>query len=373
MASQEKKRKKPLRNWKSTQNGGIMREIIETLNFFQTELNITPPLRSIYYNLSDRKIIGATKSDYSQLSNNIVWAKKNKLIPWGATSDESRPILNYVRTIYQTPENYVQIGIDYLKAAAKDYKMIRWVKQQHYVELWQEKRTLLPTFNKILEGKDIVVATTGGWESWEPLRKAANRLKDQIALGKKIYILYFGDFDPSGLGMDVFLLEGLFYFGLNGFERFYKLLLKSNQLQQKSNPYIREMADKYAKLLRQPEKSREHPNETLIEIHFQRMAVTSNQITQYELPTSFDALSEKSRQKLINDTRSDNFRKKYGGLYQAELDGFLGRHAKQFKSIVLNSVDRYFDQNIYQAMLALPEHRPDEISRLVNSKVKFLD
>jgi hypothetical protein len=43
---------------------------------------------------------------------------------------------------------------------------------------------------------------------------------------------------------------------------------------------------------------------------------------------------------------------------------------EEFKSLVQKSIDQFFNQTIYDDMLA--EYTPEQIGRLVQSKVKFL-
>ena len=45
----------------------------------------------------------------------------------------------------------------------------------------------------------------------------------------------------------------------------------------------------------------------------------------------------------------------------------------EFEKIVQNEVDRLFVNEIYEKLLAKPEHKPEYISRLVQKKVKFSD
>ena len=53
-----------------------------------------------------------------------------------------------------------------------------------------------------------------------------------------------------------------------------------------------------------------------------------------------------------------------------ELDALLAIVPEEFKSLVQKSVDQFFNQTIYDNMLA--EYTPELIERLIQSKVKFL-
>jgi hypothetical protein len=145
------------------------------------------------------------------------------------------------------------------------------------------------------------------------------RLLEVKRSGKEIHILYFGDFDPSGDDMDDHLDNVFRYFGLE-------------------------------------------------DIDFQRIAVTEEQIEQFNLPSM--PKSKETIDKVNHDTRTNGFIRKYGKLYVVELDALLAIVPDQFKSIVQTSVDQFFDQEIYQALLS--ENQPELVDKLVHEKVTFV-
>lgn len=51
----------------------------------------------------------------------------------------------------------------------------------------------------ILVGYQIRIVPTGGWASFTYERNNLKRLKEETRQGKKVHILYLGDYDPSGL------------------------------------------------------------------------------------------------------------------------------------------------------------------------------
>jgi hypothetical protein len=63
---------------------------------------------------------------------------------------------------------------------------------------------------------------------------------------------------------------------------------------------------------------------------------------------------------------------KYGGkLYAVELDALLAVIPDQFRTMVQQSVDQFFDERVYKKVLRA--HRPEHIDRPVRQRVKFLD
>jgi hypothetical protein len=76
--------------------------------------------------------------------------------------------------------------------------------------------------------------------------------------------------------------------------------------------------------------------------------------------------------KLRRDTRTIKFKEKHGGkMYAVELDALLAVAPDQFRIMVQQPVDQFFDERVYKK--ALRAHPPEHIERLVHQRVKFLD
>ncbi len=296
--------------------------IIPALEWFE-EQGITPTLRTLFYRLVSLQVIPNTKNSYKQLSKVLVKERKEGNIEWDAIADEGRLVLCNFNDVYESPEQYIQRGINHIKNADSRYKVPRWYKQKHYVELWIEKQALADTFESLLEDRQVRIVVNKGYAGWTFLSENADRLMD-IRLkdpDKRIHILYFGDFDPSGEDMDRHLSEALSHFGLE---------------------YI---------------------------VDFERTAVTEDQIDKYNLPPIPE--DRQTLEKLDNDSRKDGFIDKHGQLIAVEIDALLAIVPEQFKQLVQESVDQYFDETIYKREQA--KQSAEKIRRLVRQKVKLLD
>jgi hypothetical protein len=159
----------------------------------------------------------------------------------------------------------------------------RWYKQPHYVEVWIEKQALADTFSSFLEGRDVRIVVNRGYSGWSFLFENCMRLLKVKRSRKEIHILYFGDFDPSGDDMDDHLEDAFRYFGLE-------------------------------------------------DIDFERIAVTEEQIEEFNLPPM--PKNKETIDKVNHDTRKNGFIKKYGKLYIVEVDALLAIVPDKFKSIV---------------------------------------
>jgi hypothetical protein len=243
--------------------------INEILPYYQRKF-ISPSLREIYYRLV-AKGLPNTKSSYSQLSDKIVDARMANEIPWYIISDQSRFLYNDDIPEYETPEEYVQLGIDYLKNAHEKYTIPRWYGQPNYVEVWLEKKAAAGTIMNFLKDREIRIAPLGGFDSWGDAYKHSLRLKSIVGNGiemENMYIIYLGDFDPSGSNIESHARQQLNFFGFD-------------------------------------------------KINFKRIAVTKEQIEKYGLPPQPE--DSQTLQKLNRDPRTDGFIKEHGQLFAVEL------------------------------------------------------
>jgi hypothetical protein len=252
----------------------------------------------------------------------MVKARKSGEIPWDSFSDQGRQVLVGLEE-YTSPDDFVEIGVDYLKNAPSRYTIPRWHNQKHYIEVWIEKQALADTFASFLQNKQVNIVVNRGYAGWSFLYancKKLRRLKDER--NQDIHLLYFGDFDPSGEDMDRHLQEAIEQFGLQD------------------------------------------------DIDFRRVAVTLDQVKRFKLPSVPD--NQDTIDKLRKDTRTNKFREKHGGkLYAVELDALLAVIPDQFRRMVQQSVDQFFNKRIYQKTLR--DHPSEHIVRLVHQRVKFLD
>jgi len=298
-------------DWKS-----VVERVKFELPWFR-DRDIKPTLRTLFYRLISLEVIPNTSQAYKQLGSVTVKARKAGRLRWDSFSDEGRLVLKDFIEEYQSPDQFVHVGIDFLKNAAQNYTVPRWYKQPHYVEVWIEKLALADTFSSFLKGRDVRITVNRGYSGWSFLYENCMRLLEIKRSGKEIHILYFGDFDPSGDDMDNHLDSALCYFGLG-------------------------------------------------DIDLQRVAVVEEQIEQFNLPV----VPESQETKVKSDTRTNSFIKKYGKLYVIELDALLAIVPDEFKRILHESVDQFFDQRIYQAVLS--DHQPELLDRLVQERIRFI-
>jgi hypothetical protein len=148
-------------------------------------------------------------------------------------------------------------------------------------------------FEALLEDRQVNIAVNRGFPSWTFLYENCQRLREinRKYPQKKIVVLYFGDYDPSGKSMDKFMEEGLKHFDFileSEMPEWIKFMKGLPQWEFASNSEIEQHI------------RREH-----IVVDFQRVAITMDQIEEYNLPHK--PTDEKTQEKLDNDSRTAKF------------------------------------------------------------------
>jgi hypothetical protein len=165
-----------------------------------------------------------------------------------------------------------------LDSTAKSYRRDLWAAMPVYVEVWIEKDALAGVLMEETEVYDVPLMVSRGYSSLSFLHSAAMAIQ---AKDKPTYIYHFGDFDPSGVDA-------------------------ARDIESKLRRYA--------------------PG---AEIHFERPAVTREQIEQWNLPT---------RPTKQTDTRA----KKFGSATSVELDAIP---ARKLRELVRECIERHVDQN----------------------------
>ncbi len=291
-----------------------------------------PTLRSMFYRLYGvRELIPNTRSAYGSLVDATVKARMEGILPLDCFYDEVRSVVMNFPEVYMTPDEWIEHYVGSLKNLPKIYPNLipRWHNQPNYVEVWTEKSAMIGSLRPLLADKDVRIVPFVGYSSLTFLNDAADRIKQQHGRGKKVYIFYYGDFDPSGDHMPIDLEERLG---------------AGNELTDKKGLGVWHLIEK-----------------------FEHVAVTFEQRERFNLPERFDA---KTKEKLEKDVRGPRFVEKYGRYYQNEIDSLPALRPIEFREMVTRPIDELFDERIYQKVLN--EYPADDIKKMLKNRVKFL-
>jgi hypothetical protein len=139
---------------------------------------------------------------------------KEPQLPIDCFIDQTRTISD-IDDEFITPQGFVDRFVDVLRNAHQYYldRIPRWYMQPHYVEVWLEKNAMRQTFKSILwKARQVRIVPNNGWSSLTYINDNIARLREIRATHsyiKHIHILYFGDHDPSGWGMDAKIIRDL--------------------------------------------------------------------------------------------------------------------------------------------------------------------
>lgn len=192
-------------------------------------------LRQIYYRLVASQFFANALSSYQWLSRELVDARKRGYVPFEAIEDRTRGLEDGYVTRFGTTSvanrrySFTLRGdvsdrdaftgfYDLLRTLDENYELPLWWKQPKFVQVWVEKQALAALFEEVTSPEGVDLAVCRGYPSLTFLWEAANVLRENV-LGdideRKIEILYFGDFDPSGADIERYVGETLVEFGLS--------------------------------------------------------------------------------------------------------------------------------------------------------------
>lgn len=161
------------------------------------KLNLRLTLRQLYYQLVSRDIIPNQQKEYTKLSTVLKEGRMAGVVDWNAIEDRLRQVS--VPSAWSTPASA-------MSALISQYEKPRMAGQDNYLEVWVEKDALSGVLAQVTEQYHVPILVNRGYSSVSAIYDAYNRFSSALSDGRRVTILYLGDFDPSGVDMirDVF-------------------------------------------------------------------------------------------------------------------------------------------------------------------------
>ena len=208
----------------------IVEEALEVFKQYDSALT----LRQLYYRLVSKHLFPNTINCYKRLSRVMVKAREQGDVPVNCLEDRSRRILGRGDTGYASAEEFLRRRIAGLKESYKEFTMPMWDDQPNYVLVSLEKDALSRLVSDIANQYSVRTFPTRGYPSFTYVNRMAtyirNRLKD-----KPTVVLYFGDFDPSGIDIERDLDDRLTKYDAGDF-KVRRVALTKDQIEQYSLP-----------------------------------------------------------------------------------------------------------------------------------------
>jgi hypothetical protein len=225
-------------------------------------------VRQVFYALTVRGVIAKAEIEYQRTVVRLLSEMREAgQVPFEWIADNTRWM--------RKPSAFTGIEAC-LNSVANNYRRDLWVSMPIYVEIWCEKDALAGVILEETKVYDVPLMVAKGYSSITFLHSAAKAIE---ARGKPAYIFHLGDLDPSGVDA-------------------------ARDIETKLHRYA--------------------PS---AEIHFERPAVTREQVEQWNLPT---------RPTKMTDTRA----KKFNGT-SVELDAIP---AAKLRELVRACIERHIDQ-----------------------------
>jgi hypothetical protein len=232
-------------------------------------------VRQIFYALTVRGLIAKSQNEYRQtVVRLLVEMRENGEIPFSWIADHTRWM--------RAPVTYSGPGAG-IRALAKGYRRDLWLSAPHHVEIWCKKDALAGVIIEETSPYAVPLMVARGYSSLTYLHETAKTIDE---IGKPAYLYHFGDHDPSG---------------------------------QDAARDIEEKIRRYA---------------PRAEIHFERVAVTLDQIEKWDLPSRPPKTNSKGE-------HTDKRQKKFGTKPIVELDAIS---AENLRTLVRDRIERHVNK-----------------------------
>jgi hypothetical protein len=251
-------------------------------------------VRQAFYQATIRGLVEKEESGYTKVQVDLTLMRRSGELPYSWLTDNTR--------WQRKPRTFN--GVEQaLQDTARFYRKNLWADADSYCEVWLEKDALAGVIYPVTSMFDVPLMVARGYASLSFLYDAAEYIND---LDVPAYIYHLGDFDPSGVNAG-----------------------------EKIEETLCELA---------PE----------AEISFERIAVTPEQIADWDLPTR-------------PTKKSDSRAKKFGRRRSVELDAI---EPNRLRDLVQEAIETHLPPEQYEILKVAEESEREIIQRLVGQKTK---
>ncbi len=208
----------------------IVAEALEVFDQYDTAIT----LRQLYYRLVARLLIPNTINSYKRLSRIMVKAREQEDVPVNCLEDRSRRVLGRGDTGYDSAEEYLKLKLSSLQDSWKGFTMPMWEDQPVYLLISLEKDALSRLVSRVANLYSVRTFPTRGYPSFSYVQLMANYMQTRLT-EKPTILLYFGDFDPSGVDIERDLEDRLSRYGAKDF-KVKRIALTADQIRDYQLP-----------------------------------------------------------------------------------------------------------------------------------------
>lgn len=182
-------------------------------------------VRQVFYRLVCSGDIDKTEGEYNAtVCRLLTQMRRDGVVPWGWITDFTRAM--------RKPRTHSS-ALRAARDTAAHYRRALWNDLDTRVEVWLEKDALAGVLLEETWLYDVPLMVTRGYPSLTFLHGAGQEIE---ADGKRTFIYYFGDFDPSGLDIPVKVESGLREFAPDAEIYFERVAVTEEQIETLSLP-----------------------------------------------------------------------------------------------------------------------------------------
>jgi len=163
-----------------------------------------------------------------KLSRLCVTGRDEGILPEDAFADRLRKV--------DKPSSWIDLN-EFMESVRKSYCKDKWQDQDSYLEIWTEKDALRSVLTEITYPYDINLMVVRGQVSRTAIYEAYERYYEAQRNAKDCYLYYAGDFDPSGLSIYHSLVKRISDYGEAGEDiTFERIALTPEQIEEYDLP-----------------------------------------------------------------------------------------------------------------------------------------
>ncbi|WP_232279510.1 hypothetical protein [Roseobacter sp. AzwK-3b] len=191
--------------------------------------------RQIFYRMVGAHGYDKSESAYGRLCNHLANARRGGLIPFDAIRDDG--VTTYHRDHFDDRDDFLR----HVRRMGRRYTRNKLAGQELHIEVWCEAAGMLPQIDDVSAPFSVRAYSSGGFDSLTAKKALADRI---VRIEKPAIILHLGDYDPSGVSI-------------------------FDSVAQDVTAFV--------------EADRPHGHVT---VEFHRIALTKEQVAEYDLPTA---------------------------------------------------------------------------------------
>lgn len=259
-------------------------------------------LRGVFYRVTSAGAVDKTENGYRAVGRRLLALRRAGRVPYGWITDGTRYVLR-ARTHHD---------VDTMLAdAAASYRRMLWQDQNAAVQVFTEKDAISGVVNPVTNAWDVPLGILRGYVSESFAYQMAEEI---IEAGKPVFVYQLGDHDPSGV--DAW-----------------------RDLQRKVNAFLRDMLiERYGRFVASP-------------AVFERLAVTPEQVEEYNLPT---------RPTKRSDSRAKGFRGE-----SVEVDAIP---ANTLRRLVEDAIVQHIDEDAYRLTREVERQERDLLTSMIEGR-----